>query len=130
MNKKIAFDVTKDPKASLQQIIKLGFSCILTSGQSTNAVNGIDNISKLVEWAQNQITIMAGAGVNENNLDLILSKTKVKAFHSSASISKKSEMTFHNTTVSMGVSTDDEYSLKVSSAEKIRKMIKIAEKYQ
>ncbi len=80
--------------------------------------------------AQNRITVMAGAGVTENNLDLILSETKVKEFHSSASVSKASEMTHRNKTVSMGVSTDDEYSLKVTSAEKVRKLIEIAEKYK
>ena len=83
-----------------------------------------------MDWAQNRIVIMAGAGVNEDNLNLILDKTKVKEFHSSASVVKTSKMSFHNQSVSMGAKTTDEYSLKVVSVEKVRKMIEIANKYQ
>lgn len=123
---KIAFDLISDPKKSLQEVIELGFKRILTSGQSDSAFNGMKNIRNLVEWAHNTITIMAGAGVNENNAQQILNETKVKEFHSSASVLKASKMCFHKKEVSMGKNTADEYSLKVVSAEKVRKMIEIA----
>ena len=124
-----AFDVVSDPREALQQVIGLGFTRILTSGQSSAAINGMSNIKKLVEWAANRITIMAGGGVNENNLESLLSETKVKEFHSSASVTKASQMTYRNKDVSMGANTADEYSLKVVSGEKVRKMIEIANKF-
>ena len=108
----------------------MGFTRVLTSGQSNNAFNGMSNIAKLVEWSQNKITIMAGAGVNEDNLQTILNETKVKEFHSSASVSKASQMTFFNKDVSMGKSIADEYSLKVVSVEKVVKLVDIANKFK
>ncbi|CAG2101003.1 unnamed protein product [Medioppia subpectinata] len=74
---------------------------------------------KLVEWAKNRITIMAGAGLNEDNMESIIIKSKVTEVHSSASHVKRSQMSFHNKSVSMGAKTDDEYNLKVVSEEKI-----------
>ena len=122
--------MVKDSKESLEELIELGFTRILTSGQSNTALNGIKNICKLVQWAQHRIIIMVGAGVNEHNLQTILNETKVKEFHSSASVVKTSKMTFLNKEVSMGKSIADEYSLKVVSVERVTKMIEIANKCQ
>ncbi|CAG2168493.1 unnamed protein product [Oppiella nova] len=125
-----AFDVISDAKESLEEVIRLGFTRILTSGQSNTAANGVENIGKLVEWAQHRISIMAGAGVTEDNVEFIINKTKVRELHSSASHVKRSQMTYHNKSVSMGANTADEYSLKVVSEEKVRKMIEILNKHK
>ncbi|XP_054167524.1 copper homeostasis protein cutC homolog [Oppia nitens] len=120
-----AFDVVNDANKALEEVIKLGFTRILTSGQSKTAIDGLDNISNLVVRAQNRIIIMAGAGVTEDNMQLILSKTNINEIHSSASCVKKSQMSFRNTNVSMGSNVENEYNIKVTSTQRVNKMIDI-----
>ena len=76
-----AFDVTKDPEQSLENIIALGFDLLLTSGQKDTAPEGIGLITELVLQANNRIRIMPGSGVNENNVIEIIKKTGVRDIH-------------------------------------------------
>ncbi len=62
-----AFDYCTYPFMALEQIIDLGFERILTSGQQTSALAGIQLLQGLTERAEGRIQIMAGAGVNESN---------------------------------------------------------------
>ena len=62
-----AFDVLKNPQEALEQLIQVGFDCILTSGQSEKAIDGI---SKLIEWNKrfgSKINIMPGSGIGIDN---------------------------------------------------------------
>lgn len=88
-----AFDKTSNPFSALETIISLGFSRILTSGQSTTAYTGLTVIKRLVQEAGSRITILAGAGVNHTNVGDIVKRTGVKEVHGSASKSVASKMT-------------------------------------
>lgn len=79
-----AFDVTRDPFEALEDCIEVGFDCILTSGQQATAWEGRTLIKELVKRAQNRIKIMAGSGVNENNLVELVDYTGIKEVHFSA----------------------------------------------
>lgn len=76
-----AFDMCKDPKKALEQIIELGCTRILTSGQEANAVKGIPLLKELVEQADGRIIIMPGCGVNPNNIRQIAEETGASEFH-------------------------------------------------
>lgn len=76
-----AFDECLDPFGALEQIINLGFSAILTSGQASNAEAGIPMLKQLVERAAGRITIMAGKGVTADNAAKIIRQTDVSAVH-------------------------------------------------
>jgi copper homeostasis protein len=76
-----AFDECRDPLGTLEQIINLGFSTILTSGQAPNAEAGIPMLSQLVDKAAGRITIMAGKGVTVDNVTKIIRQTGVPAVH-------------------------------------------------
>lgn len=65
-----AFDQILQPKESLKKLIDLGFDRILTSGQKTEAVEGLDLLVELQNIAKNQIVIMPGGGINEQNCEL------------------------------------------------------------
>ena len=93
-----AFDQTKDPTIALKKIIALGFDRILTSGTKKNAQDGAEIISKLVHQAKGQIQIMAGCGVNENNV-MQIAQTGVDAIHFTIHKKQiqKSEMGVKNT---------------------------------
>lgn len=107
-----AFDVCQGrPFGALESIIKLGFSRILTSGQQPSAEQGIPFIRQLVRAAGNSISIMAGAGVNANNVAKIIKETGVKEVHGSARVKVESQMKRtkgNKSEVSMGTpGTDD-----------------------
>lgn len=76
-----AFDECRDPFGALEQIINLGFSTLLTSGQAPNAEAGIPMLSQLVDKAAGRITIMAGKGVTVDNVAKIIRQTGVPAVH-------------------------------------------------
>lgn len=80
-----AFDVARNPEKAFQDIKSLGFDCLLTSGQGHTAEEGITLLRKLVELSDGKITVMAGKGVNPDNVAKIIRETGVNAVHSSAS---------------------------------------------
>ncbi|KAK9497454.1 hypothetical protein O3M35_004163 [Rhynocoris fuscipes] len=79
-----AFDEIENYENSLEICIKLGFKRILTSGLKSNALDGIKIIKSLINQANGRIIIMPGAGININNINEILEKSKAKEFHGSA----------------------------------------------
>ena len=97
-----AFDMTRDPLKSLDSLIDLGVERILTSGQESNAFKGMDLIEKLVHRAGDRIIIMPGAGINDMNVEEIVSKTGVREVHMSAKEKVESIMQYRNSRVAMG----------------------------
>jgi copper homeostasis protein len=79
-----AFDEAANVEQALEDIIKCGFKTILTSGQMPKAVDGIDTLGKLIQQANNRITIMPGGGVRSENLSFLKNKLSTDWFHSSA----------------------------------------------
>jgi copper homeostasis protein len=79
-----AFDFVKDPFAALEGLIDLGVHRILTSGLQNNAFEGRFILQKLVEKAAGRITIMAGAGVNYQNIKEIAAVSGINDFHLTA----------------------------------------------
>jgi copper homeostasis protein len=121
-----AFDLTPEPKKSLDDILSLGVDRILTSGQHSSVLEGIEIVKLLVEWSQGRLSVMPGAGINEDNLLQILKQTGAKEFHVSASGTRPSQMEFHKEQVLMG-NDESEYTIEVSDEKKIRKFRKIAD---
>lgn len=97
-----AFDMCKNPLVALEQLKKIGVKRILTSGAKNTVLEGIELIAKLVKQANNEIIIMPGSGINKNNLNKIIFKTKALEYHSSAKTLEHSKMTFFNKNISMG----------------------------
>ena len=119
-----AFDVCRDAKKALEQIIKLGCNRILTSGQQTTAEMGIPLLKELQEQAAGRIILLAGCGVNENNIHRIGQETGINEFHFSARESIKSGMQYKNEAVSMGGTVHiSEYERNVTTPERVRKTI-------
>jgi copper homeostasis protein len=78
-----AIDVADNYWAAAETIMEAGCVRILTSGQKATAIEGIDNIEKLVKMAAGKIEIMAGSGVNELNAVALLD-VGVSALHFSS----------------------------------------------
>lgn len=119
-----AFDVCRQPKQALETLIQLGFHRILTSGAQPTAEQGIPLLKELQAQASGRIILLAGCGVNENNIARIASETGIREFHFSAREQLTSGMQFRNEAVSMGGTVCiDEYSRPVTTAERVRKTI-------
>ncbi|XP_073959648.1 PF03932 family protein CutC [Choristoneura fumiferana] len=65
-----AFDICKNPIFSIEKIIKLGFSRVLTSGQRSSVEDQLafKCISDLMGLYKDRIEIMPGAGINIDNV--------------------------------------------------------------
>lgn len=119
-----AFDVCRDPREALEQIIELGCECILTSGQMPKAEEGVELLRELVERAGKRIVIMPGCGVNASNIAHIAEATGAREFHFSARSKRDSGMIFRRSRVSMGGAVViDEYSRDVTDVEIVRETI-------
>lgn len=118
-----AFDRCNNPYKALDQLIELGIDRVLTSGQKPTAEQGIPLLKELQEQANGKITILAGCGVNENNIRKIQEQSGVSEFHFSARTPVKSRMEYINSDVYMGDSGADESTLMYTSAERVRATI-------
>ena len=88
-----AFDLAADPFEALEDIIALGFSRVLTSGQASSALEGAELLAELHRKAAGRILIMAGAGVNPDNAAEVLSRSEADELHASARSAVASAMT-------------------------------------
>lgn len=119
-----AFDMAVDPQQALEDLIDLGVDRVLTSGQESSALEGLDLITALVQQAGDRIIVMPGGGVNERNIHKIVSQSGVREVHLSARSSVESAMTYRRSHVFMGGALrPPEFSRQIADSERIRSMI-------
>lgn len=114
-----AFDRTADSALALEQVIDLGFDRILTSGQQPQAIQGVDLLAKLNRQAAGRITLMAGSGVNEQNIRTIRDVTGLHEFHFSGRESRPSGMQYVNPNLYMGRPGANEAALDYTTARRV-----------
>lgn len=120
-----AFDVCNRPFQALEDIIRLGCDRILTSGQEATAESGIPLLCDLQRQAAGRIILMAGCGVNEDNIARIAHDTGIHEFHFSARETCQGGMHYRNPRISMGGTVHiDEYARTTTSAERVRQTIR------
>lgn len=118
-----AFDMSSDLFVALEELISIGIKRVLSSGGKNTAFEGREIIKKLNQQSDGRISIMAGSGVNSENIQWLM-QTGIHEFHSSASSSSYSKMKYKNPDISMGKTQEqDEFVLVESSPSEIRKMI-------
>lgn len=119
-----AFDVCRDPYTALEDIIRLGCDRILTSGQQPTAEQGIPLLKALQKQAAGRITLLAGCGVNEQNIARIARETGIHEFHFSARENVESGMGYRNEAVSMGGTVHiAEYTRPVTTEKRVQETI-------
>ena len=80
-----AFDLCRKPLEALEATIQLGFDRILTSGGAETALGGRTTLTALARQTHGRIKILAGAGINPNNVASILA-TGVDEIHASCQV--------------------------------------------
>ena len=81
-----AFDLVPDRQEAIDIAIDLGFERILTSGGKTTAVEGIDELERLIALAADRISIMPGAGINPQTIGTLIPRLPVREIHASCSL--------------------------------------------
>jgi len=79
-----AFDVTPDPFEALEQLIELGVTRVLTSGQEKTVAEGAGLIKKLIVLGRDRIEILPGGGIRPHNVRRIVEQTGTRQVHLSA----------------------------------------------
>lgn len=75
-----AFDDVIDWKKGIDQLVKMGFKRILSSGQQPTVSAGLGRLKEMVDYAAGRIEIMAGGGVTKDLLQPLIT-TGVNAIH-------------------------------------------------
>ena len=120
-----AFDCTRDPYEAIETLIDLGFDRLLTSGQEANRRRRNSSVSRSSEKKYgNQIEIIAGCGVNENNAQKIIDKTGIKQLHSTCR-GWGVDATGMGERVSFQVSDEDGDRYRSVSVDRIKKFVQI-----
>ena len=78
-----AFDCVDDPMHAIKQLIDCGVDRILTSGLQPTAMQGASVLEKLQSEFGDQIELLAGSGINANNIRALKGQTGLHQFHGS-----------------------------------------------
>lgn len=91
-----AFDAARDLPAAMEQVIALGCHRILSSGGAASAMAGSHMLRQLVTQAGDRIRLMAGAGLDADNIAAVAARSGCNELHASAKTSRTSAMRHHN----------------------------------
>ena len=126
-----AFDMTKNPRESLEKIIYLRFKRILTSGCDTSVLEGLLLISELIQLAADRISVVPAGGITERNINRIMMGLgrPYEVFHCSGRKTLQSGMTYRNSVVSMGSSgSGSEFTVKIACEQRLKTILFNAKK--
>lgn len=90
-----AIDVVPDPLKTLDELIELGFTRVLTSGQEPTAYEGADLIAEMVKHVKGKIEILPGGGITKKNALKLVQTTGVNQVHF-ASLKQVKELSTKN----------------------------------
>ena len=117
-----AFDRARNPYTALEDVIKTGANRILTSGQAISAREGKHFLKALADRASSRITLLAGAGINPDNVREIIDFTGVTEVHASCSMNMPGHMEYNS-------QLDNYHKLTVTSVEKVKQIAAIIKNY-
>lgn len=97
-----AIDVAADWKHMLGELIELGVTRVLTSGQAPDVIYGLDVVRDMRAFADGRIQILPGAGVNLQNARDVVQKTGCDQLHVARFRSRVDPSTLNNRDIFYG----------------------------
>lgn len=97
-----AFDVTPDPFRALDELVDLGITRVLTSGQQDTVPEGLDLIKRLVDHAGDRIQVMPGGGIKPFNFDDVVARTGCRQIHVATFTTRRDDSTRNRPFVTFG----------------------------
>lgn len=79
-----AFDLVPEPLRSLDELMEIGISRVLTSGQKSTAVEGAELIRMLIEHARGRIEILPAGKIRPENVRELVACTGCQQVHLAA----------------------------------------------
>lgn len=89
-----AFDVARDQRQALEDLIACRVPRVLTSGGARTAVQALERIAALVQQADGRIAVMPGAGINDDNVAAVVECTGCSEVHGSFRVNVPSAATY------------------------------------
>lgn len=119
-----AFDVTPDAFAALDQIVDLGFTRILSSGQQDSALDALAFIRRLIEYAGDRIEILPGGGISPASVPDVIRQTGCKQVHLTAfkSVVDTSTQARPNVTFGGGLPPQED-QFQITDRELVRRIV-------
>ncbi|MCX6923854.1 MAG: copper homeostasis protein CutC [Verrucomicrobia bacterium] len=119
-----AFDMCRDPRQGLEELIGLGLDRVLTSGQEASCLEGLELIAALQQQARGRIIILPGGGITPRNVNKIVAGTGVSEVHLSARSAVESKMKHRNSHCFMGGTLrPPEFSWKTTDEASVRMVV-------
>ena len=97
-----AIDVVPDWRTALDQLIELGVTRVLTSGQEPDVSLGTGTVREMIAYAAGRIQILPGAGITARNMERILSETGCTQIHLAAHKSRTDSSVCNNRAIYYG----------------------------
>ncbi len=116
-----AFDQVNDPVQGIQDLKDCGVDRLLTSGLKGRAIDGLENLKKMVAQAEDELIIMPGGGVNSDNIQK-LHHEGFREFHFSAKSNIQGLRGYSNQVPMNGSKDIPEETIQVSDPDIIRQM--------
>jgi copper homeostasis protein len=118
-----AFDVVRDPLKALEQLIDMGLTRIMTSGQEASAYNGAAQIAEYVRRAAGRIEILPAGGINRFTVADVIKRTGCNQIHASLSAACRDFSASGRPQVSFGGAVkQSEEEFTVTDAEAVRRL--------
>ncbi len=118
-----AFDVTPDPFRALEELVDLGITRVLTSGQKNGAPEGAELIRQLREHAGGRIEVLPGAGITVENVRQVVDRTGCTQVHLTAFAERQDSSTLKNPEIYFGAPNGPEESkYELTDREYVRRV--------
>ena len=97
-----AIDVVPDWRETLDALIDIGITRVLTSGQEPDVSLGTDTVRQMIQYAAGRIQILPGAGITARNMDRVIAETGCDQIHLAAHRSLIDPSTRNNRSIFYG----------------------------
>lgn len=89
-------DIVPDWRAALDVAMELGIERVLSSGGAARAVDGAERLAQMVAHVGTELSVMAGSGVNADNVRELIAATSVSEVHASCAVVAAGDPAFSN----------------------------------
>ena len=118
-----AFDFARDREVALEALVELGVHRVLTSGGAATALEGAAPLASLVRQANGRIEILAGGGINADNVAAVVRESGVCEVHVRAATRVQSKMVHRCAGVTLArASAPGDYERMVSTASEVTRI--------
>jgi copper homeostasis protein len=121
-----AFDMTRDPDAALEALVRCGIDRVLTSGQRPTAIEGLPLLRHLCVRAAGRIVVMGCGALDAHSIAAVLG-AGLTELHFAALRELPSAMRWCNPLIGMGATgADREYRITITDTEVVRATVTAA----